>query len=212
MNIIMVSGFKNSGKDVLSNYFWEDQDYHKMSFADELKYQVSKTYNIPINYFYQRELKDNAIIDVDRYSLLDAQARKILDLFCNEMITYKHPEDLYWTPRSLCILEASVKKAVNPHYYTNKVIENIMNGFSQNIVIADWRFINEYTKMKEHFGNDIKTIRINRYDSVDSLDSSELELANFDKFDYIIDNKGTVEDFYSNIDNLIKELNNGNSI
>lgn len=206
MNILMVSGFKNSGKDTLANYLWEDQDYHKMAFADQLKYQVSKTYNIPINYFYQRELKDDVIASFNTNSILDAQAKRILTVFESEL------KDSCWTPRSLCILEASVKKAVDPHYYTNKVAEAIMNGFSQNVVIADWRFLNEYTKMKEHFGNDIKTVRVNRYDSVDSLDPSELELANFDKFDYIIDNKGTVNDFHNNIDNLIKELNNGNSI
>lgn len=198
MNIILVSGYKGSGKDVLADYLWEDQDYHKMAFADILKSEVSKTYNIPIIDFYQRDTKDDPIPNYSTDIIVDAQAKRVLTLFESEL------KNKHWTPRALCILEASAKKAVNPHYYTNKVIENIMNGFSQNIVIADWRFSAEYWKMKEHFGDDVITVRINRFDSVDSLDPSELELDDFDNFDYIIDNKGTVEDFYNNIDNLIK--------
>lgn len=64
--IILLSGFAGSGKDTFADWLVENRGYKKYAFADELKKEVSEKMNIPLNYFYDRDLKDKIIKDGKR--------------------------------------------------------------------------------------------------------------------------------------------------
>lgn len=135
---------------------------------------------------------------------------------------------LYWTPRALCILKGSTNRAVDPNFWTNQAIKYIKGHANSvekiqerskrhqvdiqdiNYVISDLRYVNEAEQMKEAFNNGpfkFTSIRVNRFDSVDTNDPSERNLDDY-KFDVVIENKSTIEDFERKVQSVIEEIKN----
>ncbi len=116
---------------------------------------------------------------------------------------------LYWTPRALCILKGSVNRAVRSDYWVQAAIESIEIDSSRlddkqqtTFVISDLRYQSEMSQLKEAFGDNLITVRINRFDTCQSTDASERDLDN-GRFDVVIDNKGTIEEFLQKVNGLI---------
>jgi hypothetical protein len=110
---------------------------------------------------------------------------------------------LYWSPRSLAILEGSTKRAVNPNYWVDVVVDQI-NKSQSNAVITDMRYKSEAARLKEVFGNELVTARIIREAST-SEDPSERDLDDYN-FDYYIDNKTTMSNYFDEIMKLASKL------
>jgi transcriptional regulator len=79
---------------------------------------------------------------------------------------------------------------IQDNYYWVKELVNRTEG---DIVISDWRFVEEYEYIK-NTGSNIITIRVERFDRIDTDCKTENSLEDF-KFDYKISNKiGTTVD------------------
>ena len=76
------------------------------------------------------------------------------------------------------------------------------NEDGSNIIITDVRFENEVTAIKDREGI---VIRINREGSGAGNHISETALDNY-KFDYILENDGTLEDLFYKVKHLLIEL------
>lgn len=130
------------------------------------------------------------------------------------------PVQLYWTPRALAILEGSIKRTVTSQYWVQAAINKIQeqkrindsgilmskegrSKIPSNFVISDLRYVSEVNQLRQVFGKDLVAVRINRFDSVQSDDASERNLDNH-KFDVYIDNKGSLEDLYKQLEELTK--------
>lgn len=103
---------------------------------------------------------------------------------------------VFWTPRALAILEGSVKRSVNSKYWVQRALGSIKPG--ENVVITDMRYKSELAQVQEFshsIQNEMKSIRINRFDSSPSTDPSERDLDNA-AFDLTLENKGTPEELY----------------
>lgn len=88
----MLSGYVGSGKDTVGNAL---EGYQRLAFADTLKEDCSKIYNIDITYFYDREKKD------------------------------KMYEEIGMKPRELLIMHATQKRKEDIHYFVRIVYEKI---------------------------------------------------------------------------------------
>ena len=101
--------------------------------------------------------------------------------------------------RDLLILEGARGRNLDKNIWINDCIKRIHAGSEKNdkIVIADFRFPNEYFVFKERFGDaNVKCVRIIRQDVIpDDLESEHL-LDNF-IFDKKIHNNGGIDDLYS---------------
>ena len=75
-----------------------------------------------------------------------------------------------------------------------------------NWIITDVRFPNEADAIKERGGILIRLTRTTPVAEEVAKHESETALDNYDKFDYIIDNSGTEEELYTQIDKLAQEL------
>jgi hypothetical protein len=130
---------------------------------------------------------------------------------------------LYWTPRALCILKGSINRAVDSGYWVNRTIDqiNLLNKTQFKIddnqdtnytissngskleeskfVISDLRYRSEVEQLKQAFGKNLVTVRINRFEHPSSNDPSERDLDNH-KFDITIENTGTLDDLYYKLD------------
>lgn len=122
----------------------------------------------------------------------------------------KFVAQLYWTPRALCILKGSVNRSVRSDFWVHTAISHIdaHNEIKkvENFVISDLRYKSEMAQLREAFGKDLITVRVNRFDQCQSTDASERDLDNAE-FDVVLENRGTLEEFIVNLDEALNERN-----
>jgi hypothetical protein len=224
MKVIAISGWKRSGKDTAAAYLVSN-GYTRAAFADVLKDMVAAEYNIPRSHCDDPEYKESAILTLpvipkDDFTL--SMAKLLFKEFRTAgghpaMEPYVDPSgaflgvmgrdvaQLYWTPRALCILKGSVNRAVDSSYWVGRTIDNINSRKETQIstkplfVISDLRYRSEVEQLREAFGKDLITVRINRFQDVNSTDPSERDLDNY-KFDITIENVGTLDELYYHLD------------
>lgn len=196
--IYAVSGWKYSGKDTFAAELVE-RGFKRFGFADVLKEMAAQQYDIPIEYMYDPKQKEKALLKYE-ITNTDGFSYKIHNIMEDEMA--KVDGKLYWTPRAVLILEGSVKRSVNPNYWVDRVVDEIINSEHDSFVISDLRYNSEVNRLRYAFGPSLKTVRINRFEVCKSLDASERDLDNY-KFDLVIDNKTTIEDFVNKIKDMV---------
>lgn len=170
----MINGWAGSGKDTMADFLVRTKNYVKENIADNLKRLVSEKYNIDISYFNSQEGKKSMI-----------------------------PEQGI-TARQLLIQEALKYKFNDPNFFIKKTHNELKlyNSLGYKcIVIPDFRYKQEYEYLSK-FYPDIQTVNIKRFDSIHINDPSEKDLEKF-IFDIYIDNKGTLEEFYSSVEEKI---------
>lgn len=189
MKIIMISGKAGSGKDTIANFFKDEliasnKRVLVMHFADLVKYYATQ-------YFNWDGEKNEA-------------GRSLLQEIGTTVMRGRYPE--YWAE----IIGKFIDAYTIPEH-----------SFFDYILIPDWRFINEYEVVYDYAAiqnNETITIRIERYDDAglkwknpnmtsDQLNHiSECELDNF-AFNWIIENRGTLEDLRNSVDEILKGEN-----
>jgi hypothetical protein len=230
MKVLAVSGWKQNGKDTLCDYLM-NKDTERVAFADPLKDRVAEEYGIHRTDLDEQDKKEQPILHLpvdpqDNFTrtiahLLVREFRTEDGLTCSEFADHcnlgfritKRGESgqkdegelkkLYWTPRALAIFKGSGNRAVASNYWVQQAIQKINKSNAKLIVIPDLRFKSEVKQLKEAFGDKVTTIRVNRFDTSPSTDPSERDLDNYE-FDYIINNKGTLQEFYDKIDAMLR--------
>lgn len=61
MSIVVLTGYKGSGKDTVANYLVHKYKYKQLAFADVLKKMASEIYSLDSSYFDDRKLKDSIV-------------------------------------------------------------------------------------------------------------------------------------------------------
>lgn len=191
--VFAISGWKSSGKDTTADFLVGEFGFTKLSFAAKLKDMVSEQYGIPrhcLDDQAQKEapLTQYPVIPTDDFAItlqqrLDSELRSG-----------------FWTPRALCILEGSAKRAVHSNYWVKRVAETVLGVPDLNFVISDMRYRSEADTLKLLIP-DLKLVRLDRFDTIDTQDPSERDLDNY-KFDYVLNNRKSVEELYNQICNI----------
>lgn len=218
--VYLLSGYKRSGKDTAAKYLIETQGFERRAFADSLKDDVAKFLGVNRMDMDDDAMKERAIIErpvtaYDEFSKMtteflykefrtDARQQaisynwldnKMFATFCDGMVVEHFP--LYWTPRAACIFIGSVGRSFNTNHWVDRALSGVRT--QDNIVVSDFRYKSEYNRIIDLYGKEnITTVRINRFDDVNSTDPSERNLDDF-TFDYIIDNKGSMEEYFNNL-------------
>lgn len=225
VRIIPVSGWKGSGKDTFHQYVSYGRKVVRIAYADVLKDDAAKTYNLPRECFDAADQKEapllqypvcpkdtfskvivDRLVDVLRYS----DGSKPTMVIQNESgyLLGLDGRQLYWTPRALAILEGSTRRAVDSQYWVKRALRDIDVGADTWYVITDWRYQSEFEGLmdileKLGLGRDVvTTIRINRWASTTSQDPSERDLDDY-QFDIVLDNTGDLRSFYEKIDQTL---------
>ena len=197
-NILLLSGWKGSGKDSLASILCNKFGYKRIAFADKLKDAISRDYNIDRSIFDDRVKKEMPLVEFP-VSIKDTSCLNIIQTIKNElrMKTGDPPNgdtelsELFWTPRSLCILEGTVKRSIDPNFWTKSVKRELFPEY--DYVISDCRYRSEIEFFKSEVrSHKITTIRINRDSCVNTEDSSERDLDDTN-FDYIVSNDKSIE-------------------
>lgn len=179
--VILVNGLPRSGKDTFADYLVDKYNFTKMSFAEDLKNILCRTFDITYEELdLYKNNPDNYSLELKHYpdgvvqNILYTDFRKILQRFATE----------------------GMKTAFGNGVWADLVYKRILESDSKLIVIPDFRFLSEY---QTHFGLKIKTVLI-RDDRDLPLDghTSDVELyKNNFEFDYEIYNDKTDNYFYT---------------
>lgn len=172
--IIIGFGYKaRSGKDTAANYLVKKYNFARIGFADTLKESCRAVFSFSDEQLY-------------------GELKQTVDPFWNK------------TPREcLQIIGDGFRKFIDPLIWI-KAIERKIELMGNKIVIPDIRYINEINFI-HGMGGVVVCIKRNYYELTEkqATHTSEIELDNFKKWDYEIDNNGTKEDLYKNLDKLL---------
>ena len=227
MKVLAISGFKKSGKDTIANYLIVNHNFKRVALADPLKDFASKEYGIPRADFDDISKKESPIYKLP-IEPKDEFTTMLAKFMWKEFVdnTGKHPENftfsstfkgtfteegktvhrtLYHSPRSLAILKGSSNRFVTSDFWVQKASE-VIKSQDYNVVIPDLRYKNEIAELQRQFGRNLVTLRINRFDKVESNDPSELDLLDYSGFDFTVENKGTLEELYSKTDGILVNI------
>lgn len=231
MIVIAFSGWKGSGKDTAAGHMISEHNYTRVAFADTLKKMTAGTYDLPLNCFFDQNLKEVPLMHypveiTDRFTemvvkFLAKEFRTKDGRQVSEITTIDNTTkgviqseqgfvgelvDLFWTPRALLILEGSVKRSVTSSFWVQETINeiNLLNAERSldRFVITDMRYRSEMDQLQAQFGDRFVSCRIKRHDSSPSSDPSERDLDDTE-MDYTIGNKETIEKLERNIDDLV---------
>lgn len=227
MKVIAFSGFKRSGKDTAADYICDKYGFERVAFADPLKDEVAHKFGIPRSHLDDPKFKEAPLLHipvnpqddfsrmvakymVKEYRTKDGKVSHNFEITTNEglicdMEANVSYEKLYHTPRSLTILIGSTNRSVDTSYWVKKAIKVIeeakLRGI-EGVVVSDLRYQSEMKQLEDAFGLNLTTIRIDRFDNINSTDSSELDLVNH-LHNFTVTNKGTKEEFLFKIDELL---------
>jgi hypothetical protein len=179
MIIILLRGFSCAGKDYIGKILSDKYNYYRFAFADSLKQIVGDKYGCDI-------------------SLLQTQEGK--KQICNNDAKLR-------TYRQILIDEALELRSKDPDIFARKCCNDILLSGHKQIIITDWRYMNEYDIINMTFsGHNIIRIHVICVDQLTSPidDISEYQLQNITN-DYKIYNTMD-EKVLVHIDNLINQI------
>ena len=164
MEIILLSGWSNSGKDFVADYF-SKWGFTKLSFADELKKIVSKKYNIPLEQTMTQEGKQ---------TIIPGTGKTVRTILIEEART--------------------IRRENGTEYFARLLALTILEKYLSKVVISDWRFPIELETLQELFFKYTRfhTIRITRHGQLLSPVAhiaTENQLDSY-PFSYQIENPG----------------------
>jgi hypothetical protein len=126
--------------------------------------------------------------------------------------TWKETVDPEWelTPRQMLQLIGTdaLRKVVHDDFWVipmkRKLKEHIRNY--QHVVISDVRFFNEINMIRSLKGMLVKVERAN-LDKITGFEkhSSEFQLEDYNAWDFILDNNGTLDELYKKVDDMMKQ-------
>lgn len=177
--LLVLLGWRGSGKDTFANYIVNNYKFRKYAFADSVKDISSDLYNVPRNLFDDPIKKNEKLSDPDLFQ---------------------------YSPRDICIHVGQSIKKIDPQIWIKRILEKI--NINKLNVITDCRFPNELETVKNKFPH-CKSIWIDRFDSIPNECVNETSENSLNKKDaeFSIKNKDCIETFHGSIDSFLSQFN-----
>jgi hypothetical protein len=115
-------------------------------------------------------------------------------------------------PRTFLQDIGDLVKEINPNFLIDRVVEDIeiYKHYFDNIIICDARFKDEIENIKKKYNSIVIRI-IGEYSNLNDTQkrhNTEISLDNYNKYDYIINNNGSIQDLENKISYILKEVYN----
>lgn len=191
----------------------EEQDDQSLKEQPLFDYPVIPKDGFALNLvkFMYREFRDaKGRIPLDLHIDASGAVMGVMN-YPNQINRQEELAQLYWTRRAMQILEGSGKRTVDSNYWVKQAIDKMDEQvqYSEDhstsepcFVITDLRYKSELAPLRAAYGKDLLTVRVNRFDSTESTDPSERDLDD-QKFDIVIENKGSLEEFLDKVKQLL---------
>lgn len=161
----------------------------KDTFADYLYEELEKNGKKPVKMQISQYIKYYAIKYFDWDGEEETKPRELLQHLGTEIIRNK----------------------IDKYFHIDRLIQDIrvLSYYYDYFIISDVRLEEEIEKPKKEF-NDVVSIKIERENDVltkkEQSHITEIGLDNYNDFDYIIENNGTIEELKNKAIDLLKEM------
>ena len=221
-DLIAISGIKGSGKDTAThmlqyllnspklfrNYFWYKiglrfpNKWKIISFAKPLKKVLAIILSVDSKKFNDRDFKENHFVNLDNFRIVEKYLLDSDDILSDNKFTKliktgePLPIDTWLSIRQLMQYAGTemAQKYLGRNVWINATLKN-----AKKCIVSDLRFKKEFEEVKLRDG---VIIYIKRYSAKPGSHASEREMVdlyNQDKFDYVIDNNGSLKDLFNNL-------------
>lgn len=201
--IIGISGLAGSGKDVFADIAVKEYDAIKVPFAKVLKEEIIE---FLINNDIQFEYRNLYGTQKDKEELFNFHHFNIqeLDDIIEPYVKFINGRK-YASFRSLLqVWGTEYRRSQDLNYWINKTLEQCTKN--KIYVIPDCRFLNEVDIINYNNGY---IVRINREDVINISNinhPSEVELQNYNGWDYVIDNNSTLSDYQNKCRLVLEDI------
>lgn len=208
-NLIGIAGKMQAGKDTLGGMInkLSTQEWQIKKFAGKLKQVVSLLIGIPIENLEKEEIKSSYLSEEWNKLIIDFD-RAYVGLPTSFVHKYTVREFLQKVGTD------ALRDVIHPNIWVNALFAdygikdlNYFKAFPQNYDLPNWiitdvRFPNEAEAVKERGGKLIKVIRNNNTGD----HPSETALDNYDSWDFIVPNTGTLDDLLYQAEYIVDTL------
>jgi len=211
-NLILCSGKSGTGKDTFAQIFqrmsfekstitWENK-----KFAYKLKLSFSTLTGIPVEDLESQKIKASYLPDCWNYTDENGKVKRMtvregLIRMGHGMRENLH-KDTWVNALFVDIQEKPFFKSKKGKGKSKGFLSEVLPSFatnSSNVIISDLRYLNEAERGKSEGGI---LVRINS-DRANIIDhESETELDDYEDFDFVIDNSGTIEELTEMVDEI----------
>lgn len=178
--LIGITGRAGAGKDTFADHLCLNYGFEAMAFADPLKGAASIMFDVPVHYFYDRDLKEEII-----------------------------PE-WGMSPRHMAqrLGTEAVRNTFGPDFWIKRWLQGYRAmPISLDVVVTDVRFNNEAQAIRDLGGVivQIKRPGESELDTSAMAHASETGIGYFSSHDKIIVNDGTIADLHAKVSVLFGE-------
>jgi hypothetical protein len=207
--IISICGRANSGKDTCANYIINKYSFTKIAFADPLKRILKDVFEFSNNQLWGesnlRNVEDLRYLRNRDNKIVGLSPRECLqkvgtDLFRDELYSEVWTEYLF---RKIDLIKANRNLEYDQ---INDIQFSKTKRSNSNFIISDLRFCNEADSIRRRGGYVIKIERNSVLSNVEFANHQSEKETDDIKYDYLINNIGTYEEFISKIDNLMLDI------
>ena len=207
--IIGISGKARSGKDTFAEMLATDFNkgsyppYVMMAFANELKLRCQAAFDLTWEQLWG---EDKEIPD-ERYT-------KQIVTFTG--CTDDNFEIIYWTAREIMQNYGAFYRTIDNEFWVKNLFRVIEDKEYTNVIITDVRYTNEANYILDNGGYVIRVERENKDTVHNEQHPSEIELDEYNRFDFTIVNNWTLDhlklaasecaDFLRDSENDLKKL------
>jgi CBS-domain-containing membrane protein len=212
--IILLSGFKHSGKDTFAELLIKkipkDKTYEIVALADKLKKTVCDAFGVDYKYAYDQEFKEVPC----ELIMTEDTSRKILNTFGsdNNDLILKHVGKKFPTVRvALQYVGTEVLRDLSQDIHCEELDKDIIRNKKDITIITDSRFINEMNYFQDKYLNTraffVKRDKVIPENTPD-LHKSEKEMFDVIKLEGIrlIENNSSLDELKTKAQEVAKEL------
>jgi hypothetical protein len=172
-----------------------------------MKEALSVLINVPVEKFNDRDFKENWYINLQSIHITAFPDNNLMitDKQLSRMIESKKLNvisNYYISIRQL--LQIFGTEIIREYFGNNFWVLRTLSD-KDNIIISDLRFINEYEQVKNNNGIVIYIDR-NQIPGSHRSESEVIELFQNNKFDYIINNDGSIENLFNKVSDLASKI------
>ena len=189
--IIGMSGFARSGKDAAAEYLVEEHGFIRIAFADKLR-DFLYALNPYVSPTEEKYFGNGSVVPVKLTKVIDEYG-------------WDHYKETKFGDEIRRLLQRLGTEAGRQTLWDTIWIDAALKDLdpNKNYVVSDARFLNEFAAIEERGG---VILRVNRPGVGPANDhASETEALQYD-FKYIIDNDGTLSEYYRQLDAFVEHL------
>ena len=194
--IVGISGKARSGKDTFAEMLATELNkvsypaYVMMAFAHELKTKCQADFDLT----YEQLWGDDKEIYDQRYPKMRGAPPYCLGNRDDGKGLEFMEERKHWTAREIMQDYGAFFRSIDSEFWIKNLFRVAEDKEYTNVIVTDVRYKNEADYIIDNGGYVIRVDRENKDDVHNMAHPSEVELDDYKRFDFVVNNSGTLED------------------